>query len=100
MNSYLIEEKSAGQYGSSTIRVVKGTDVTISKGMLQVWNSLPNGKRAHPVASIAIERLVTFKIRTPEKSWDGTERRAQPVLNWDGIDRRGRGWDGSGLRAA
>jgi hypothetical protein len=60
--TYIIEEKRTGQYGSSDVRIVRGTHVTIAKGRLEVWNArLENGLHRRPVFSAPAERVVSFK---------------------------------------
>lgn len=89
MHTYEIEEKLIGQARTTHVRMVEGTDVEIAMGRLQVWiTSQSDAQKARLVASVALERLVAFKIRSGVINWDGIERRNHPVLAWDGVDRR------------
>ncbi len=89
MTRYLIEEKPIGPYSNSVLRVVEGSDVVVSKGMLQVWAASPSesGKQ-HLVISVALDRVLTFKSRSAAAHWDGIDRRARLDKVWDGIERR------------
>ena len=65
--TYIIEQKRAGQFGCSDFLMVEGTHVTISKGTLHVWNADREGRLAsRAVASVPLERVVTFKSRSAE----------------------------------
>lgn len=89
MQSYEIEEKLIGETRNTHVRVVRGTDVDISVGKLQVWDSSRRGEPHRLVASVALERLVSFKARGDAVvQWDGVERRNRPIPIWDGVDRR------------
>jgi len=64
LNTYLIEEKRSGTFGATGVRVVQGTHVTIEKGHFHVWNAHHEAELGRrPVASVPIERLVTFKMK-------------------------------------
>ena len=43
LTTYIIEQKRTGDCGSSDFVLVRGTHVTIAKGLLQVWNSHHEG---------------------------------------------------------
>jgi hypothetical protein len=89
MQTYEIEERLIGETRNTHVRVVQGTDVEISVGKLQVWNSSKSGEPHRLVASVALERLVAFKARgTAVINWDGIERRNRPIPIWDGAERR------------
>jgi hypothetical protein len=89
MNTYEIEEKLIGEQRSTHTRVVQGTDVEITMGRLQVWDgSSPAPEQPRLVASVALARLVAFKIRAGKINWDGIERRNRPIPIWDGVNRR------------
>lgn len=63
-NTFLIEVKKSGSFGSSETRVVVGTHVTIERGHLHVWNARlegPLGKR--PTTSVALDRVVMMKSK-------------------------------------
>jgi hypothetical protein len=75
LTTYIIEEKRAGQYGHSDFHMVRGTHVTITRGLLQVWNSHHEGALAsRPVTSVAIERVVSFKGQATADHSDLTNR--------------------------
>jgi hypothetical protein len=66
LTTYIIEEKRAGHYGYSDFLMVRGTHVTIANGRLQVWNRRHEGALANrAVASVPIERVVSFKGQAP-----------------------------------
>jgi hypothetical protein len=90
MQTYEIEEKLIGETRTTHVRVVQGTDVEISVGKLQVWNSSPRSGEPHKlVASVALERLVAFRAKGEAIiNWDGVERRNRPIPIWDGAERR------------
>jgi hypothetical protein len=90
MQTYEIEEKLIGETRNTHVRVVQGTDVEISVGKLQVWNSSSRSGEPHRlVASVALERLVAFRARGAAIiNWDGIERRNRPIPIWDGAERR------------
>jgi hypothetical protein len=90
MQTYEIEEKLIGETRNTHVRVVQGTDVEISVGKLQIWNSSSTSGAPHRlVASVALERLVAFRARGEAViNWDGIERRNRPILIWDGVNRR------------
>ena len=90
MQTYEIEEKLIGETRNTHVRVVQGPDVEISVGKLQVWSSSSRPGEPHRlVASVALERLVSFKARGQAViNWDGIERRNRPILIWDGVERR------------
>lgn len=89
MHTYEIEEKLIGELRGNHRRSVDGTDVEIAMGRLQVWDSssLDEG-RPRLVAAVALERLVSFKVRGGVITWDGIERRNRPIPIWDGVERR------------
>ncbi len=91
MQTFEIEERLIGETRNTHTRVVHGTDVEISVGKLQVWDS-SSTRRGEPhrlVASVALERLVSFKARGQAViNWDGVERRNRPKPVWDGVERR------------
>jgi hypothetical protein len=91
MQTYEIEERLIGETRNTHVRVVQGTDVEIAVGKLQVWDSssVPRGEPHRLVASVALERLVSFKARGHAViNWDGVERRNRPIPIWDGVERR------------
>lgn len=90
MQTFEIEERLIGETRNTHVRVVQGTDVEISVGKLQVWDgSSRTGEPHRLVASVALERLVSFKARGAAIiNWDGVERRNRPKPAWDGIERR------------
>jgi|GEM_PF-5663658 len=70
LTNYIVVEKSALRYGSSSVRVVQGTNMSISKGQLQIWNSDREGVHGHrPVLSVPVERIISFKEQA--KTVDG-----------------------------
>jgi hypothetical protein len=90
MQTFEIEEKLIGETRNTHVRLVQGTDVEISVGKLQVWSSSSRPGEPHRlVASVALERLVSFKARGEAAiNWDGVERRNRPIPIWDGVERR------------
>ena len=90
MQTFEIEERLIGETRNTHVRVVQGTDVEISVGKLQVWDASSRAGEPHRlIASVALERLVSFKARGAAIiNWDGVERRNRPKPTWDGIERR------------
>ena len=69
MTTYIIEEKSTKEPGESVVRTVTGTELTISRGLLEIWNS-HEGSTRELVISFAADRVLSL---TSQSSND-TER--------------------------
>lgn len=86
--TFEIEEKVFGEPRETLVREVEGTEVSISAGVLQIWERSSDAGQSRLVANVALERLVVLKSREVEVRWDGVERRVRLAFTWDGVDRR------------
>lgn len=82
--NFIIVEKLAGSYGRSDARVVSGTEVTISDGRLQIWNSHRDGVLARrPVFTAPVERVMSLKQQAV-KSDSRSEQSNLTTIDSDG----------------
>lgn len=75
MTTYNIEEKSTWEHGEGAVRTVVGTEMTISGGLVEIWNSR-EGSTRQLVFSLAAELVVSLSSQSssdPERT-DGRYR--------------------------